>query len=75
MNSLNLKLKHWVDLTPSPRDGRAALLRAAAGIRQRKQFEAAWFDASLLRHPDNPFDTIFSWAVTNGFQSRSAVCV
>ncbi|MCU0485638.1 MAG: hypothetical protein MUC85_05950 [Anaerolineales bacterium] len=75
MNTLSLKLKHWVDLTPSPRNGRAVLLRAAAGVRQHRQLEVAWFDASLLRYPENPFDTIFSWAVANGFQSRSAVCI
>jgi hypothetical protein len=75
MNTLSQKLKHWVDLTPSPRDGRVALLLAAAGVRPCRQLEVAWFDASLLRHPENPFDTIFSWAVANGLQSRSAVCV
>ena len=74
-DKLRIKLKRWVALTPSPRDGRTALLRAAAGVRRNRHLEIAWFDASPMRHPTNQYYSVLSWAVANGFQSRAAVCV
>ena len=74
-DKLRLKFKHWVTSTPSPRNGRAALLRAAAGVRKHRQLEITWFDASSLPHPTNQYYPVFSWAVASGFQSRTVVCI
>ena len=75
MNILRIKLKHWIALNPSPRDGRSALLRAAAGVRKHRALDIAWFDAPTLRHPTNQYYSVFNWAVANGFQSRTAICI
>lgn len=75
MNLLRISLKHWMASTPSPRHGRSALLRAAAGVRKYKPLDLAWFDAASLRHPTNQYYSVFSWAVANGFQSRSTICI
>ena len=75
MISLDRMLKHWVAFSPVPAGGRQRLLRAAASIKQVAAHEITWFDAHTLRHPTNQYYSVFSWAESNGFQSRLMVCI
>jgi hypothetical protein len=68
-------LKHWVANTPDSRGGRTTLLRAAAAIKQAAASEIPWFDVHSLHDPTNQYYSVFPWAVSNGFQSRSVVCI
>lgn len=67
---LDLLIRRWLGMVPSPRGGRSALLHRAALLNQPKPVELAWFDIPGMHHPMDRELHIFGWTPMGGFQPR-----